>query len=236
MDYREIYEHHPDRYDALVSAEDAAGELPAKLAELTPLEGKRVVEAGAGTGRVSRLLLAAGAKRVIATDRALPMLRFAGQRLAQARGAALQLAVADAAALPLANDCGDVALAGWVFGHLRSWLADRWQSAIGAALDELARCVPGGPSIVIETLGTAVEVAGAPSPALADYYRFLEQTRGFQRHTIRTDYRFRSPQEAAEICGFFFGDELGARVARANSAVVPEFTGVWICAGDDKRC
>lgn len=231
MDAREIYDHHPDRYDALVRAEDVAGNLPALLGELCPLTGRRVVEVGAGTGRVTRLLLEGGAARVLASDRAVAMLRFGRQALGE--DARLRRFVADGQALPLPSRVAELGIAGWVFGHLRYWLPDDWRASIGQALDELQRCVgPDGSLIVIETLGTAAKQAAPPSSALAEYYAFLEQERGFTRHTIRTDYRFASTADAVEICTFFFGEELGARVRESGSAAVREFTGVWHRGGD----
>jgi hypothetical protein len=50
-DFRKIYALEAERYHALVSAEDAAGELPRALAGVVEWRGARVIEVGVGTGR-----------------------------------------------------------------------------------------------------------------------------------------------------------------------------------------
>lgn len=226
-DYQRIYDEEAALYDRLVSAEDTEGRLGPALAGLCALDGRRVLEVGAGTGRITRLLLERGA-RVVALDRAAAMLQ-----VARARGGpgALQLVHADARRLPVAARWADLAIAGWVFGHFRSWLADGWRDEIGAALDAMQRALaPSGTLAIIETLGTGVEVAGPPTPALAEYYAWMEGARGLERRVLRTDYAFDSVEAAAETCGAFFGPEMAARIRARGWRRVPEFTGLWSSA------
>lgn len=225
MDAREIYTAHAERYDELVRAEDVDGRLLPTISSITPLRGRRVIEVGAGTGRVTRLLLQAGA-HVMATEPAQAMLDVARERLGVHEH--LTFVRADASALPAPDGWADLGIAGWVFGHLRHWLPDDWRTRIGAALDEMARVVkPGGTLVIIETLGTGRTTPAAPNADLAEYYAWLEGERGFVRREIRTDYRFASVEEAARVLGFFFGEEK-ARLVRAQEwSTVPECTGVW---------
>jgi hypothetical protein len=81
--------------------------------------------------------------------------------------------------------------------------------------------------IVIETLGTGVDVAGAPNAELAAYYRLLEGAWGMAREQLATDYEFASLEVALESMGFFFGPEMAERVRLRGSARVPEWTGLW---------
>jgi ubiquinone/menaquinone biosynthesis C-methylase UbiE len=225
-DYQRIYRQEAGAYDRLVAAEDAGGGLAAALAARLPLRGARLLDVGTGTGRVLRLLARAGA-RVVGVDQAAAMLRVAQGHI-RAEELDATLALADAAALPVAGGWADGAVAGWVFGHLRTWRADRWRDAIGRCLDEMRRaCRPGATCVVIETLGTGADAPGPPTPELADYYAWLEGERGFVRATLRTDYRFGSVDEAVQVIGGFFGPELAARVAARGWATVPEHTGVW---------
>jgi ubiquinone/menaquinone biosynthesis C-methylase UbiE len=228
MDAAQIYRHHPERYHELVSAEDVQGNLAAALERHLPLRGREVLEVGAGTGRVTEILLERGAARVIATDREPAMLRVAADRLGR-YGDRLELRVADATTgLPLADRSVDLALAGWVFGHLRHWLPERWRESIRGALSEMTRTLrAGGPTIVIETLGTGATEPSPPNDALGEFYRWLEREEGFQRESIRTDYRFESVEEAARITGFFFGAAFGEIVRERGSTIVPECTGIW---------
>jgi len=228
MDQRQIYEHHAAEYDALVGAEDCDGNLLPAIEAIAPLPGAAVLDVGAGTGRLTRLV-ARKAARVIAVDRAPAMLEIARRHLeAQKPPAAWEIHCADARALPVPDGWADVAVAGWVFGHLRHWLPDGWRAEISQALDEMKRALrPGGAVILIETLGTGREDPLPPSPALAEYFVWLEAEQGMKRSTIRTDYSFPDVATAAATTGFFFGEAFGERVKSEGWKRVPECTGLW---------
>jgi ubiquinone/menaquinone biosynthesis C-methylase UbiE len=212
--FQAIYRERADDYDRLVAAEDAGGHLVPAIEAVARRRLDRVIDVGAGTGRIARLLSGAQA---IAIDRSPAMLAVARRHLPRAA-----LVVADAGALPVASGWADAAIAGWVLGHQRGWNPDGWRRAIGRCLDEMDRALaPGGVSIVIETLGTGVETPRV-SGELAEYHRWLEEERGFARRELRTDYLFASEDEARALCGFFFGDAAFVRGPR-----VPECTGLW---------
>ena len=226
LDPRTIYRDHAARYHDLVLAEDCDHALLPALEALRPLSGARVLEVGAGTGRITRLLLEAGA-RVEAFDKEAAMLEVAREHLGAFEADRLTLGCADARSLPVDDAWADAAIAGWVFGHFRYWMPEHWREETTAALDELDRAlVPGGVGIVIETLGTTETEPSPPGP-LAEYYRWLETERGCTRASLRTDYRFPDVETAAETLGFFFGADLAARVRAAGSPRVPEVTGLW---------
>ena len=213
--FQRIYRERAEDYDRLVAAEDADRQLLPAIEQVAPRLA-RVLEVGAGTGRITRQLVARGAE-VLAVDRAAAMLRVARRHLPRTA-----LVVADAAALPVADGWADAAIAGWVLGHQRAWTPDGWRTSIGSCLDQMARALaPGGVSIVIETLGTGVETP-RPSRELAELHHWLEAERGFARRELRTDYRFASTAEAAELCGFFFAGAVPVAGPR-----VPECTGLW---------
>jgi len=228
-DYLRIYDEHAEAYDALVAAEDCDQHLLPALEAVAPLAGASVLEAGVGTGRVTRLV-AGRARRIVGFDRSAAMLARARANLAGVAGRCdLELFVADARE-PLAIDAGwaDVAVAGWVFGHLRHWMPDGWREAVGFALDQMERALsPGGALIVIETLGTGSEEPRPPNDDLAEYYAWLEGERGFARSAIRTDYLFDDVDTAAKTTGFFFGDDFARRVRAEGWRRVPECTGIW---------
>lgn len=226
--FRDIYAHHADRYDELVACEDYAGALLPALRACAPLTAQtRVVEMGAGTGRLTRLIgPVVGA--VVALDFSPAMLAVAGRRLGELKGRNWRIAAAENRHLPVARHWADVCLAGWSLGHAVGWYPDDWQAHIAQAIEEMRRVVrPGGTAILIETLGTGNETPAPPTPALAEYYDFLERIAGFRRAWIRTDYRFESVQKAEALTRFFFGDALADRVRREGWVVVPECTGVW---------
>ena len=225
--FRRIYECHAGEYDAMVAAEDCDGHLLPALQSIVLLADAAVLEVGAGTGRVTRLLLAAGA-RVVASEPALAMLAVARRHTARQPAASCVLCGASALALPVRAGWADVAIAGWALGHLRSWYAGTWRETIARALAELDRALrPGGTLVVIETLGTGEERPRAPNPELAEYYAWLEGEQGMERLAVRTDYRFPDPGTAARMTGFFFGGEFAARVRREGWSRIPECTGLW---------
>lgn len=184
--YVQVYRTKAERYDALVSAEDADRHIgPALKQALGSLSGQRIAEVGAGTGRLTTLLVAASA-HVDATDAAEAMLVVAERNL-QALGLAYSswtLQTADARELPLESGAYDSAVAGWVLGHFNAWFGDAWRDEISTALGEMDRVLrPGGVAVIFETLGTATDGPGAPSPGLARYYEFLE-SQGFERTVL----------------------------------------------------
>jgi ubiquinone/menaquinone biosynthesis C-methylase UbiE len=225
MDYLEIYRQHAAEYDRLVNAEDCDHQLLPAIEKIVSLRNATVMEVGAGTGRVSRLLVQRNV-RLVAVDQAAAMLSIAQQHLGNYHDNLL--AQADGCQLPVKSGWADLAIAGWVFGHLRYWLPDNWQESIGQALDEMQRTLkPDGTIIIIETLGSGSTEPTPPSEYLAEYYQWLETVHGFKRESLRTDYQFASVDEAAEVTGFFFGDDFAARVRRESWARVPECTGLW---------
>lgn len=222
----EIYRSRRDAYDRLVAAEDHAGNLPACLQALCEWRDQTVLEGGVGTGRVTELYLAS-VRGVAGFDREAHMLGAARQRLARFADK-LTLEVADNLALPRLPNKADIFIEGWSWGHAivdgPGAVAD-----IAAALFANIRpnLVSGGFVILIETLGTNALSPVAPHPRLADFYQLLQSRYGLQPTAVSTDYRFPSAAEAAETLGFFFGDAMARAVRAANSATVPEWTGVW---------
>ncbi len=77
----DIFQTQAPKYDLLVSREDHQCNLLKCLRSIVSLEGKRVVELGAGTGRLTRQL-APLVQAIEAFDAAGPMLEVAGGQAA----------------------------------------------------------------------------------------------------------------------------------------------------------
>src|SRR5262249_34639787 len=154
----------------------------------------------------TRLLLPRVA-RLLGVDRAPAMLEVARRHLEQmASPASWELHSADARDLPVPSAFADLAIAGWVFGHLRYWLPEDWKANIERALAEMGRALkPGGTMVIVETLGTGREDPLPPSPELAEYFAWLEAEQSMRRTSLRTDYLFPDVATAAKVTGFFFG-------------------------------
>ena len=224
MDYQLIYAQHAEAYDTMVRAEDCDGNLAREIADWLDRIGRRVLEVGVGTGRVTAMLCARGAQ-VVGCEPAPAMLEIARRRLS---GYDVELIECDCLGLPRRKEAFDLAIAGWVFGHLRSWRAADWRESIAENLDRMNEAlVPGGALVVIETLGTGESTPRPPRPELAEYYAWLENDCGFERRTLRTDYGFADSEAAARATEFFFGADFAARVRGENWARIPECTGLW---------
>ena len=226
-DFKSIYSSQAERYERLVSREDYGANIKPALAHIRPLAGLEVVELGAGTGRITRLL-APEVKRITAFDISPHMLSVAKGKLSHSGLSNWRLGAADNRCLPLKAQTADLAIAGWSLGHSVSWYPASWQLEIGRALAEMARVLrPNGTIILLETLGTNQRTPRPPTPGLATLFDWLENEHGFRRSWIWTDYHFASVQEAVELTRFFFGDEIANDIQTKDSPIIPECTGIW---------
>jgi ubiquinone/menaquinone biosynthesis C-methylase UbiE len=217
----DVYRDSADAYDELVSAEDVDGNLGPALFGDNHSSFRRAVEIGAGTGRVTQLLMAR-CDHVAATDISPSMLATAS-----AKGIS-SLGVADAVALPFESNSADLTVAGWVFAHFRLWMPDDWRQNTDSAIDEMRRVLtPGGRLVIIESLGTGVSGARPPNKELAEFHQFLSNEHDLTLGIIETDYVFDTVVRAAEVTGEFFGEQFAAKVLENRWTRIPEFTGVW---------
>jgi ubiquinone/menaquinone biosynthesis C-methylase UbiE len=225
--FQEIYAHHAADYEALVSREDYQGNILRTLNQIKAADGTTVVELGAGTGRLTRLL-APAARRIHAFDLSPHMLSIARATLPKTGAANWTLAAGDNRRVPIKSGMADIAIAGWSFGHMQGWYPDTWRDEMKQILSEMRRVLkPGGMAIILETMTTGSETPHPPHDGLAAYYAWLENEQGFSTTNIRTDYKFESLDEAERLARFFFGDAMGDRVVRENWVILPECTGVW---------
>jgi len=218
----EIYEKHAREYDELVTREDFSGNLGKALEPLVPL-GARVLELGAGTGRVTRLY-ADRAGAVTCCDRSAHMLGQARRNLS-AFGDRIEYSLVDNDVLGFPGGPYDVIVEGWSFGHSAVAHATEvtdWFATLHEAL--LGLLCPDGSIVVIETLGTLSDIPTAPGPVLGEFYDLLEGSFGYRRTVLDTSYRFGDSEEARRIIGFFFGSVMASRV---DGPLVPEYTGLW---------
>ena len=225
--FKHIYRHHPGLYDRLVAREDYQGNLFAALNDIRSPDGLRVVEFGAGTGRLTRLL-SVMVKQIHAFDIELAMLLQALASMSNTGMSNWSLAAGDNHRMPVASCSADLVIEGWSFGHAAARFPGDWRRHIDTMLAEMERIAKGGgTAILIETMGTGTRQPLPPADTLAQLYAYWQSRHGFAYRWIRTDYHFVSPQEAAELMSFFFGDELTQRVLQADSVIVPECTGIW---------
>ena len=225
-DNKTVYSQYADQYEALIAREDYQGNILRTLEQIIPdLKTRSVLDLGAGTGRLARLL-APRVRYVRAFDESVGMLRVCSDKLAKSGLTNWSVDVADHRHLPVADASADLAVSGWSISYLAVWGADNGRGKLAEWLGEMKRVLmANSPIILVETLGTGHE-SPVRVPHLADFYPWLDEN-GFEHTSIRTDYRFESLEEAERLARFFFGEELGDNVVKNKWVILPECTGVW---------
>jgi ubiquinone/menaquinone biosynthesis C-methylase UbiE len=222
---RKIYQSEGDRYEALISREDYQGNISRAIDEIINVDELDVLDLGAGTGRLT-LLLAPRAKSIRAFDASPEMLRVCRKHLIASGLSNWQVDVADHRQLPVQDHSADLVVSAWSVSYLSVWNQENGTVELDKWLIEMKRVLrQEGTMILLESLGT-----GNEEPVRLEHveltYQWLDAN-GFQHKWIRTDYQFESVEEAADLAGFFFGEEMMARVLEKQSTILPECTGVW---------
>lgn len=221
---RKIYQTDGDRYEALIAREDYQGNILKALEEVVLPDGLDILDLGTGTGRLA-VMLAPRGRSIRAFDVSSEMLRVCRERLAASGLSNWQVEVADHRKLPVKDHSADLVVSGWSVSYLAVWNEGK-TGELDVWLAEMKRVLrAGGTIILFESLGT-----GNESPVRLEHvestYRWLDAN-GFQNKWIRTDYQFQSVEEAVELAGFFFGEEVAGQVEETRSVILPECTGVW---------
>ena len=222
---KEIYARHAKEYEALVSREDYQGNILRTLQEIVDLKGLDVLDLGSGTGRLASLL-APYAGTILSLDLSPHMLHITRDKLLHSKLEPCWTAAADHRFLPLESQSADLIVSGWSVSYLTVWYPDRWRIEADVWLAEARRALrKGGTILLFESLGTGNE-SPQPLKHLENFYHWLDE-KGFMNKWIHTDYKFESPEKGSEVAGFFFGEEMKARILTEQITILPECTGVW---------
>jgi len=225
VDHHQTYKTEADQYDKLISYEDFQGNLLPTIEEIVHLNQKEILDLGAGTGRIARLV-APFARKVISLDISHAMIQVAGRKMHTDDRANCMFAVSDNRFIPLADRTVDMVISGWSICYLFDWFRDTWRHELDLAFGEMRRVIrSGGQIMIIETQGTGFEFPHPPGH-IRGYFDYLGKT-GFNYKWIRTDYRFPNLETAIQIAGFFFGKELASEVNKNQWTILPECTGIW---------
>jgi len=225
LDRLAIYRNDAKTYDLLISREDHEGNLLKALKAMCNFSDKDIADLGAGTGRLS-VLLSPFIRSAFLTDDAEPMLKLAAQKLEVLHFNNFTIHVSDIGTIPAENESFDMVLAGWALIS-KAMRGNPWNEAVKDTLQEIHRVTrPGGTVILIESMGTGQEQPRPPNQRFADYFQLLENE-GFQKQTIRTDYKFSSLEEKEKLLTFFFDKEMIDAGVKNDSLIYPECTGIW---------
>ncbi|MCF7952068.1 MAG: class I SAM-dependent methyltransferase [Spirochaetaceae bacterium] len=223
----DIYKNYAIEYDKLVSAEDYQNNLTEKLLNKIDWNKKVIYEAGIGTGRLSKIYIDK-IERLYGFDREDHMLDRCKMNLNKYSEKVI-LNVGENENLPLVKEKADIFIEGWSFGHTIVENNEDINKITEVLIKNIKHNITTDGTIVfLETMGTNVIEPGVDNKYLSGFYKILEEEYNFTKSIIKTDYKFKDYKEAAEIIGFFFGDEMGEKVLECKSEVVPEYTGIWI--------
>jgi ubiquinone/menaquinone biosynthesis C-methylase UbiE len=225
--FRNIYQNQADNYERLIAREDYRGNIFQALMDIRPLSDLNVVEFGAGTGRLTRIMSVL-TKHIFAHDLHFAMLQEASRVLHETGMENWSVVNADSRYMPIASNVADIAIEGWSFGHASGWYPDTWKEQIDKMLGEMERILkPDGTMILLETMGTGRRDPQPPAEHLAKLFKYWEEKHGFQYTWIRTDFQFESVAEADELIRFFFGDAMADTLVASKNIIIPECTGIW---------
>ncbi|AFC27409.1 Methyltransferase type 11 [Paenibacillus mucilaginosus 3016] len=222
-DHEHIYRMKAHLYHRLIAAQPDLSNI---MEELYPGGDLDILDLGAGSGRLTLSLLPR-ARSLSASDLSPAMLEELVRNVPLSCHSRLMTIAADHRNLPLPDHSFDLIVSGWSLCYLAGSDEPEWEANLKQMMSEIDRLLrPGGTVILFETMGTGY-TAPQPPPFLLEYYNQLERQYEFGHRWIRTDYTFRSPQEAEELTRFFFGDALADEVRQKGLPIVPECAGVW---------
>lgn len=221
--HEEIYETQAETYECLISKQPCLYDV---IEAIRQVEGLDILDMGAGTGRLTRIL-APKAKSIQALDESVAMLRVIEDKLEKMGLKNWSTQVADHRVLPVKDKSIDLIVSGWSICYLGNTNVQNWRENIHQVMMEIRRVLrPGGTVIIFENFGTGSETPNPPD-FLKQYFRLLEEDYGFSHKWIRTDYDFESPEEAERLVRFFFGDNLADKISKEHMTRFPECAGIW---------
>lgn len=198
--WRRIYADAPEVFAAFARAEDPDGRIADALGERADLAGRKVLELGAGTGRLAERLGPAS-ECWIALEPAAGLQARMGPGPLALRALGQQV--------PLRSASVDRILASWVLGYLPA-------AVQAGVLREAGRVLrPGGAIWVVENAGAGEFQALRGLQDLEPGARRLVRDFGFEGVAeVPTRIRFESEPEAHRILGALCGEAVGAELVR----------------------
>jgi len=225
--FNEIYKSHADFYNDFIQYHDIEQNLSKKIHSLVDFKNKNVIEAGIGTGRLTKIYVDK-VNSVTAFDLNSSMWDYGKKNLLNHLDK-INFNVSDNLSLPVLDKKHDIFLQGWSFGHSIIDNSDSLDSTISKLIYNSQSSLNNtGAIILIETMGTNVDEASPPLEKLAYFYDKLINELEFDQHIIEMNYNFPNKKIAKEMLGFFFGEDFVNNTKPITSNFVPEFAGIWV--------
>jgi SAM-dependent methyltransferase len=192
----------PDRselFNLMTRALDPGHAITAAMYTLAPIEGRVLLDVGAGTGDRT-IRYAERAAHVFALEpapSALPILR---DRIESSGASNVTVVRAGAEAIPLQDDCVDVAYATWSYF---------FGPGSEPGLLEVERVVrPGGDLVVVQNHGhDELSRFWASTESECETWPPWFAEKGFDCESVDTVWRFRTQDEALAVLEFLWGDQ-----------------------------
>ena len=191
-------------FEIMAQAIDPDQRLPAAMQALAPIEGRALLDVGAGIG--DRTLLYAGlAAHVYALEPDLTAQSLLRGRVKSSGASNVTVVPAGAGSIPLEDNCVDVAYATWAYF---------FGPGSEPGLREVERVVrPGGDFVVVQNYGhDELSRFWAEQEADCESWPPWFAQHGFACQVVDTVWRFRNRDEALAVLGFLWGERARAYV------------------------
>jgi ubiquinone/menaquinone biosynthesis C-methylase UbiE len=193
-----------DLFGLMAQAIDPEQRISSVMQTIAPLQDRILLDVGAGIGDRT-ILYAQLAAHVYALEpdpEALPILRG---RIKSSQACNVTVVPAGAQAIPLEDDCADVAYATWAYF---------FGPGSEPGLREVERVVqPGGDIVVVQNYGRdEISRFWAPQESECERWPPWFAEHGFSCQVVDTVWRFRSQEEALAVLEFLWGERARAYV------------------------
>lgn len=195
-------------FELMSQAIDPEERIPAAMRALAPIEGRVMLDVGAGIGDRT-ILYASLAAHVYALEPNLTAQTLLRGRIKSSGASNVTVVPAGAESIPLADNCVDVAYATWSYF---------FGPGSEPGLQEVERVVrPGGDLIVVQNYGhDELSRFWAAQETECELWPPWFAQHGFTCQVVDTIWRFRNRDEALAVLGFLWGEPARAYVLNHN--------------------
>ena len=208
--FKKFYNKKPDVYDRLSASQDRGNKILKFISRNTNLNGKTVLDIGAGTGRFS-IPLASKARLLYALDNSNTMLKILREKIRKRKIKNIRVLKSGFEKIPLPDESVDIIVSFWSFPvHSKNW--DRDFREIKRVLRKDGRIIIidnhyDGEYKRIKKRIEDPKHNKTFSKFSHDTHRWFF-SRGFRHGVVDILVDFRSKRNVEEVCSKFFGPDI----------------------------